>query len=112
MTRKKRPYIPPRPAPTPAAPGDTPNPQMNRAVSINLQATTGRADIHAGLRVRVAGGLYEGEVGTVESMVGGVIPAAVVRTEAGKVRRIRTVDLAPAPAQARAPEPAPESPPN
>ena len=97
MTRKKKPYIPPRPAPTPnAAPGDPiRNAPINRAVSINLQAMTGRADIRAGQRVEITAGLYEGETGMVESIVTGVIPAAVVRTEDGRSRRVRTIDLTP-----------------
>jgi hypothetical protein len=67
----------------------------SRTVSINLQATTGRADIRQGSRVQITSGLYAGEVAIVESVVGGVIPAALVRTEAGRTRRVRTVDLVP-----------------
>jgi hypothetical protein len=66
-----------------------------RAVTINLQAMTGRADIQPGSRVRITSGLFAGEIAVVESLVGGVIPAALVRTEAGKTRRARTVDLIP-----------------
>jgi hypothetical protein len=69
----------------------------DRAVTINLQAKTGRTDIVAGSRVRITSGLFAGEIATVESLVGGVIPAAVVRTEGGKTRRARTVDLIPEP---------------
>ena len=69
-----------------------------RTVTINLQAMTGRAEIKPGVRVRIASGLYEGEIAVVESIAGGVIPAATVRTEAGRVRRARTVDLIPEPA--------------
>jgi hypothetical protein len=67
----------------------------NRAVTINLQAMSGRADIRQGTKVRIGSGLYEGEIATVESVIGGVIPAAVVRTAAGQARRVRTVDLLP-----------------
>ena len=50
------------------------------------------------MRVVIMGtGLYAGETAVVESLAGGVIPAANVRTEAGRTRRVRTVDLAPAP---------------
>jgi hypothetical protein len=69
----------------------------DRAVTINLQAMTGRADIQPGSRVRIMSGLFAGEIAVVESLVGGVIPAAVVRTDAGKTRRARTVDLVPEP---------------
>ena len=68
-----------------------------RVATINLSALTGRADIRQGMRVRIASGMYEGELAVVESVVGGVIPAAVVRTEAGQARRVRTTDLVPAP---------------
>jgi hypothetical protein len=67
----------------------------SRAVTINLQAISGRADIRQGTRVRIGSGLYEGEVAVVESVIGGVIPAAVVRTATGHSRRVRTVDLLP-----------------
>jgi hypothetical protein len=66
----------------------------NRAVTINLQAIAGRPDIRQGARVRIGSGMYEGELAIVES-VGGVIPAAVVRTASGQTRRVRTVDLLP-----------------
>lgn len=59
---------------------------------------TGRADIVQGARVQITSGLFAGEFAIVESLVGGVIPAAVVRTEAGRTRRARTVDLIPSPA--------------
>ena len=38
-------------------------------------------------------GLYNGEAAVVESLPGGVIPSALVRTEAGRTRRVRTIDL-------------------
>jgi hypothetical protein len=60
---------------------------------------TGRADVRQGSRVQIASGLYAGEIAIVESVVGGVIPAAVVRTEAGRTRRVRTVDLIPTTAE-------------
>lgn len=65
--------------------------------TINLSAMTGRVGIVQGSRVQISSGLYAGEFAIVESVVGGVIPAAVVRTEAGASRRARTVDLIPAP---------------
>ena len=61
---------------------------------------TGRTDIVQGARVQITSGLFAGEFAVVESLVGGVIPAAVVRTEAGKSRRARTVDLIPSPVAA------------
>ncbi len=67
----------------------------SRAVTINLGAITGRAEVVVGSRVRIGSGLYAGETALVESLVGGVIPAAIVRTDAGATRRARTIDLEP-----------------
>ena len=78
---------------------------------IDLKAMTGRADITQGSRVRITGGLYAGEFGVVESAVGGVIPAAIVRTEAGVRRRVRTIDLARAPLDGAPKPPTEEAPP-
>jgi hypothetical protein len=68
--------------------------------TINLAALEIRNDLAAGNRVRIGGeGLYSGESAIVESLIVGVIPAAMVRTEAGKTRRVRTVDLERLPAE-------------
>ena len=69
----------------------------SRVANINLKAMTGRADIAQGSRVRIESGMYAGEFAIVESVIGGVIPAALVRTESGSSRRVRTIDLVPAP---------------
>jgi hypothetical protein len=75
--------------------------------SINLSASTGRAGLKIGDRVRINGtGLYSGEFATIEKLTTGAIPSAVVRTEAGRTRQVRTIDLEPAtatPAPAAAP---------
>jgi len=89
--------------PAKTATRSTPNPgadaraaaAASRVANINVDAITGRPEIHQGSRVQIMSGLYAGETATVESVVGGVIPAAVVRTEAGRTRRVRTVDLIP-----------------
>ena len=74
-------------------PGD-PDYVRSTVADINLAALAGRDDIRVGDRVRIGGGgLYAGELAVVESIVGGLIPAAIVRTEAGKTRRVRAVDL-------------------
>lgn len=70
-------------------------------MTIDTKAVVGRA-IAVGSRVRILGtGLYAGEVATVERLAGGVIPAAVVRTEAGRTRQVRTIDLEPVAPSAR-----------
>jgi len=98
MTRKRKVVYPPsrssKGAPPPRAPQVTPA----TVATINTQAGVGRAGIVPGLRVIIQGtGLYTGEIAVVQSLVPGVISAAVVKTEAGQTRRVRTVDLAPAP---------------
>jgi len=79
----------------PRAPGLTPEQRARATVAeIHPTALIGRKDLVVGDRVRIGGsGLYAGDFGTIESLVGGLIPAAVVRTEAGKTRRVRGVDI-------------------
>lgn len=63
---------------------------------INLRALDRRGDLAVGDFVRIGGGgLYAGELAVVDSVADGIIPAAIVRTEAGKARRVRVVDLEP-----------------
>jgi hypothetical protein len=83
----------------------------SRVANINLGAMTGRADITQGSRVQIGSGLYAGEFAVVESVIGGVIPAAVVRTESGGSRRVRTIDLVPAPLDGAPPKTEEELPP-
>jgi hypothetical protein len=74
-------------------PGDT-NYVRSTVATINLAALDIRDDLHVGHRVKIGGdGLYSGEFAVVEAMLNGIIPAAMVRTDAGKTRRVRTVDL-------------------
>ena len=98
MARTRKVVYPPAKTATKGAPaGIDPRAAANasRAVSIDLNAIKGSAAIQAGARVEIASGLYAGEIATVEAVVGGVIHAAVVRTDAGRTRRVRTVDLRP-----------------
>jgi hypothetical protein len=68
-------------------------------VTIDATAGKGRPSLKVGARVRINGtGLYAGEVVVIERLIGGVIPAASVRTDSGAVRRVRAIDLEPAPA--------------
>ena len=114
MARRQRTFYPPKKSATPAAPADRVPPPLPRSVAvINLAAATGKAEIVVGARVLILGtGLYAGETAMVERLVTGVIPAAVVRTEAGRSRQVRTIDLQllpPEKPQAAA-APAPEAP--
>ncbi|MBA2756712.1 MAG: hypothetical protein WKF78_10025 [Candidatus Limnocylindrales bacterium] len=109
--RKRKVTYPPaktanRPAPASGLPTDPPYVRPTVA-TIDLTAGKGRAGLTVGGRVRIAGsGLFSGEIAVIEKLVTGVIPAAVVRTEAGKTRQVRTIDLEPvgptAPPQAAA----------
>lgn len=99
MPRRKVTYPPAKTANRPAPPtgltDDTPYVRPTVA-TIDLTAGKGRAGLSVGGRVRISGtGLYSGETATIERLVSGVIPAAVVRTEAGKTRQVRTIDLEP-----------------
>jgi hypothetical protein len=98
VTKKRRQtYPPPRSSKGPA-PAYTAPPTPPTVATINRQAGAGRTGIEVGMRVTIQGtGLYAGETAVVESIAGGVIPAADVRTEAGRTRRVRTIDLVPVP---------------
>jgi hypothetical protein len=110
MARKQRTYYPKKNAAP--APTDRVAPPLPRSVAvINTAAGVGKPEIKVGARVVILGtGLFAGETAVVERLVAGVIPAAVVRTEAGRTRQVRTIDLdpvrTPAPSPADA-EPAP-----
>ena len=99
MPRRKVSYPPAKTANRPAPPTGLPTDPLYvrpTVATIDLTAGKGRAGLSVGGRVRIAGsGLYSGEVAVIERMVAGVIPAAVVRTEAGKTRQVRTIDLEP-----------------
>jgi hypothetical protein len=90
-----------RPAPPPKAPlpGSEPPPVVRSNVaSIDLTAARGKDGFTTGDRVLIAGtGLYSGEAAVIERLSGGVIPTALVRTEAGRTRQVRTIDLEPIP---------------
>ena len=99
--RKRKVTYPPaktsnRPAPATGLPTDPPYVRPTVA-TIDLTAGKGRAGLTVGGRVRIAGnGLYAGEIAVIEKLgTGGVIPSAIVRTEAGKTRQVRTIDLEP-----------------
>ncbi len=63
---------------------------------INTRAGSGRDGLTVGDRVRIVGnGLYSGEIAVIEKLTTGVIPSALVRTEAGRTRQVRTIDLEP-----------------
>jgi hypothetical protein len=94
--RSAKPVQRPGAGPDPALrPGDQ-MPRRPTVVEIDTNAGNGRSDLSVGDRVRITGsGLYSGETAVIERFSGGVIPAALVRTEAGRTRQVRTIDLEP-----------------
>jgi hypothetical protein len=110
--RKRKVFYPPAKTDTKRPPAPTPDPSADRPslARINMEAGAGRAGFSVGDRVRIeAGGIYAGELAIIERLSAGAIPSALVRTDGGGTRQVRTIDLAPAPAEppTRAPEPAP-----
>ncbi len=97
MRKRKVTYPPPKTATRPdrtVGPSGDPRAQRATVASIDLTALEGRTDVAVGDRVRIGGtGLYTGDVGTVHALNPGVIPTATVRTESGRTRRVRLVDL-------------------
>ncbi len=96
MAKRKQSHPQHKTAPRPprgAGPGG--DPFMRPTVAkIDLAALEARTDISVGDRVTIAGGgLYAGDRATVEAVQRGAIPAMVVRTDEGKTRRVRGVDL-------------------
>lgn len=62
--------------------------------TINLQAGAGKQGFSVGDSVRIEGsGAYRGETATIERLTTGAIPSAVVRTQDGVARHVRTIDL-------------------
>ena len=99
MARRKVSYPPAktanRPAPATGLPDDAPYVRPTVA-NIDVTAGKGRTGLSVGGKVRIAGsGLYSGELAVIERLSNGVIPSAVVRTDAGKTRQVRTIDLEP-----------------
>jgi hypothetical protein len=92
---RKRVFVPPKKSKgTPPAAREP----VERAslATINTTAGAGRSGLMLGTRVIIQGsGLFAGETAVVEKLIAGVIPAALVRTEAGRSRQVRTIDLEP-----------------
>lgn len=108
--KRKVVYPPPKTSQTPRPDGSAPG-GPRPTVAIDRTAMAGRPGLAVGARVRISGtGLYAGEVATVERLSGGVIPSALVRTEAGRTRLVRSIDLEPVTGQSGERLEAPTSP--
>ena len=71
-----------------------PAPERPNLATINLAAGAGKEGLKVGDRVVISGsGLYAGETATIERLSSGAIPSALVRTEGGNTRQVRTIDL-------------------
>ncbi len=100
--RKRKVNYPPAKTATKRAPAPAPDPTFERPnlATINLQAGAGRAGFAVGDRVRIeAAGIYAGQIAVIERLSSGVIPSALVRTDSGGTRQVRTIDLVAAPAE-------------
>jgi hypothetical protein len=94
--RKRKVTYPPAKTATKRAPAPTPDPAHERPnlAKINLAAGSGRGGFAVGDRVRIeAAGMYAGEMAVIERLSSGVIPSALVRTDKGGTRQVRTIDL-------------------
>lgn len=111
---KRKVNYPPAKTATKRAPAPTPDPNIVRPnlATINLEAGAGRAGFSVGDRVRIdASGMFSGQIAVIERLSVGVIPSALVRTEGGGTRQVRTIDLVPAPAESAQAQQAPAEPP-
>jgi hypothetical protein len=105
--RKRKTTYPPAKTSTRRAPppgSDTSLERPNLA-TINQAARAGQAGLTVGDRVRIdAGGTYSGEMAVIERLTTGAIPSALVRTDSGATRLVRTIDLVHAPKESPPPE--------
>jgi hypothetical protein len=109
VRKRKTTYPPPKTANRPAPAGTPGEPVVRSTVAtINVHAVKGRSGLQPGGRVRVLGtGRHAGEIATIEKLVTGGIPQAIVRTDDGQTSRVRTIDLEPVNASSGASAPPP-----
>jgi hypothetical protein len=94
--KRKTNYPPPKSSRRGPPAGSDESYERPNLATINLTAAAGKAGLRVGDRVRInSTGLYANEIGVIERLSAGVIPSALVRTEAGSTRQVRTVDLVP-----------------
>ncbi len=94
MTKRKNQFYGNRPNRRGPPPADETPVERRTLATINVEAAAGRPGFQAGDRVRIeSAGLYSGESGVIERLTSGPIPAAVVRTDSGGTRQVRTIDL-------------------
>jgi hypothetical protein len=100
MTKRKKDYPRSNNKRAIATPGSQESQVRPNLATINVEARKGREGFSVGDRVRIeAEGLFSREIATIESMSNGVIPSALVVTDNGGRRQVRTIDLVPAKAE-------------
>ena len=105
MRKRKTNYPPAKTDKRPARPDGLPGDRTRSTVAtIDVDAAKGRSGLVVGGRVRVTGsGPYSNETVTITKLISGVIAQAIVTTDAGDSRRVRTIDLEPIPASSETP---------
>jgi hypothetical protein len=97
VRKRKTNYPPAKTAKKPARPTGLPTdaPQVRSTVAtIDTGAGRDTSGLIVGRRVRIAGtGPFAGETATIQKLISGVIAQAIVATDAGASRRVRTADL-------------------
>ena len=104
--RKRKKTYPPAKTANRSTPGGPPTGEpvvRSTVASIDVRAVQGRPGLEVGARVRVLGtGRHAGALATIEQLVRGGIPQAIVRTDAGERGHVRTIDLEPVTDQGQA----------
>jgi hypothetical protein len=96
VTKRKKTFYPKPTRRREPSPGSDQSPVRPNLASIDMTAGVGRPGLSVGDRVRIrSAGQFSGEIVVIERLIGGPIPAALVRTESGNSRRARTIDLEP-----------------
>jgi hypothetical protein len=96
VTKRKKVFYPKPTRKREPTPGSDQSVVRPNLASIDMSAKVGRPGLSVGDRVRIqAAGQFNGELAVIERLIGGPIPAALVRTDAGNSRRARTIDLQP-----------------
>jgi hypothetical protein len=97
VRKRKTNYPPAKTAKRPVRPTGLPTdaPQVRSTVAtIDTGAGRDTSGLQVGRRVRIAGtGPFSGETATIKKLISGVIAQAIVETDAGQSRRVRTADL-------------------
>ena len=85
MTKRKKTFYPKPARKREPVPGSDQSPVRPNLASIDMSAGIGRPGLSVGDRVRIqAAGQFNGELAVIERLIGGPIPAALIRTHSSK----------------------------